>query len=61
MIDLTSEPDPEPAPDPAVRPLSGWQAVTPRGADSPLDGTLNEMVEELHRKARADVGKPQTR
>jgi hypothetical protein len=63
-IDLTTEPEPEPEPDGAryVRPTSRWQAVRPRNsASSPLDGTLNEMVEELHRKAREDVEKHGTR
>jgi len=47
----------EPEPDPrAVRPASRWQAVPARTATSPFDGTLNDMVEELHRKARGDVG-----
>jgi len=66
-IDLTTEPDPrsidlttEPEPDPSV--TSGWQAVPPRSTPaSPLDGTLNEMVEELHRKAREDLGTRRTR
>jgi hypothetical protein len=40
------------------RPASRWQAVPARGASaSPFDGTLNDMVAELHRKAREDVGK----
>jgi hypothetical protein len=30
--------------------------VPARDLSSPLDGTLNDMVEELHRKAREDVG-----
>jgi hypothetical protein len=60
VLDLTSALDPEPAPDPAVRPLSGWQAVPARSAPSPLDGTLTEMIEELHRKARADAGNQRT-
>jgi hypothetical protein len=65
VIDLTG--DPEPAgndlpptvkPD-AVRPrrrASRWQAVPSKGMSSPFDGTLNDMVEELHRKAREDAG-----
>jgi|1186.fasta_scaffold27775_2 hypothetical protein len=41
-----------------VRAESRWQAVPMRDT-SPFDGTLNDMVEELHRKAREDVGKHQ--
>jgi hypothetical protein len=36
------------------RPKSTWQAVTARNA-TPLDGSLNDMVGELHRKAREDA------
>jgi len=35
------------------RTKSNWQAVPARAA-SPLDGSLNDMVGELHRKARED-------
>ena len=69
VIDLTPKPEPVPdidltpesEPVRGVRPESRWQAVPPRGASSPLDGTLNDMVEELHRKAREDVGDPRPR
>ena len=45
------------AADRPVRPESRWQAVPTRDASaSPFDGSLNDMVEELHRKAREDVG-----
>ena len=73
-IDLTTEETPEPALDltndtvtePPVgemsdpRPKSSWQAVPARSA-SPLDGDLNEMVGELHRKAREDSENHRTR
>jgi hypothetical protein len=73
-IDLTTEDAPEPVVDltndtvtelPAremsdPRPKSSWQAVPARSA-SPLDGNLNEMVGELHRKAREDSEHHRTR
>jgi hypothetical protein len=66
-IDLTTDDKPAPAldlTDDAVtappkgemsdpRPKSSWQAVPARGA-SPLDGNVNDIVSELHRKARED-------
>jgi hypothetical protein len=66
-IDLTAEAAPEPVIDPATgtisappdeeapdaRPKSPWQPVPARGG-SPLDGNLNDIVGELHRKARED-------
>jgi hypothetical protein len=73
-IDLTAEARPEPAldltngtvtPPPEAaganpRPKSNWQAVPARGA-SPLDGNLNDIVGELHRKAREDTEDHRTR
>ena len=64
-IDLTAEPEPagndlapEAAPDSGTYRVarSVRQAVPSKGTSSPFDGTLNDMVEELHRKAREDVG-----
>ena len=71
-IDLTAEPEPaldltngtvappatEEIPDP--RPKSAWQAVPARGT-SPLDGNVNDIVGELHRKAREDAQNHRTR
>jgi hypothetical protein len=72
-IDLTAEAEPEPAVDltngtiagPAdtevsdARPKSTWQRVPARGASSV--GSLNDMVDELHRKAREDTEDHRTR
>jgi hypothetical protein len=66
-IDLTTDDTPEPAldltTDVVTAPVEGemsdprrkstWQAVPARGA-SPLDGNLDDIVGELHRKARED-------
>ena len=49
MIDLTAEQRNEDKA-PSSRQASGWQPVPSRGS-SPLDGNLDEMLAELHRKA----------
>jgi hypothetical protein len=65
VIDLTTHPEPagtdlapetEAKPVRTSRPVSRWQAVPSKGMSSSFDGTLNDMVEELHRKAREDAG-----
>jgi hypothetical protein len=73
-IDLTTDDTPEPALDLTEhtvtaeaqgemsdpRPKSSWQAVPARGT-SPLDGNVNDIVSELHRKAREDTENHGTR
>ena len=74
-IDLTTEDAPEPAldltndtvtelparemSDPRARNRAGRRC--PPGARPPLEGNLNEMVDELHRKAREDSENHRTR
>jgi hypothetical protein len=66
IVDLTTEPLAEPAvasineaahkavsDSSDLRRKSAWQTVSARGS-SPLDGSLDDIVGELHRKARED-------
>ena len=54
IAELAPLPEPEPDPVQVIAPEPEPEPVVEERAPSPLDGTLNEMLDELFRKARAD-------